>query len=180
MGARVAFTRRGALYGTRMLPFRPSRAATVHASSRWNTVAFSLFFFGSSFGFVGFVLWQAVGEVVRACVCVLRLGGVGRGGDGGPVDLGSLGAHFFFFFKLSLPSYATAILSQRSERLVHRRRVFSHQAATITLHGAQHSPPPVVMWVVLRCDRGRCVILRIARCRFCVTARRPRTPMRGR
>lgn len=69
VGARVAFARRGALYGTRMLPFRPSRAATVHASSRWNTVAFSLFF-GSSFGFVGFVLSQAVGEVVRACVCV--------------------------------------------------------------------------------------------------------------
>lgn len=43
VGARVAFARRGALYGTRMLPFRPSRAATVHASSRWNTVAFSLF-----------------------------------------------------------------------------------------------------------------------------------------
>lgn len=85
---------------------------------------------------------------------------------------------FFFFFKLSLPSYATAIPPQRSERLVHRRRVFSRQAATITLHGA--NPPPVVMWVVLRCDRGRCVILRIARCRFGVTARRPRTPMRGR
>lgn len=100
VGARVAFTRRGALYGTRMLPFRPSRAATVHASSRWNTVAFSLFFFGSSFGFVGFVLSQAVGEVVRACVCVeARGGGEGWGsGDGGPVDLGSLGAHFFFLF----------------------------------------------------------------------------------
>lgn len=47
---------------------------------------------------------------------------------------------FFFFFKLSLPSYATAIPPQRSERLVHRRRVFSRQAATITLHGA--NPPP--------------------------------------
>lgn len=49
---------------------------------------------------------------------------------------------FFSFFKLSLPSYATAIPPQRSERLVHRRRVLSRQAATITLHGAQHSPTP--------------------------------------
>lgn len=49
---------------------------------------------------------------------------------------------FFFFFKLSLPSYATAIPPPRSERLVHRRRVFSRQAATITLHGVPYPPPP--------------------------------------
>lgn len=67
----------GGLDGTRMLPFRPSLlAATVHASSRCNTVAVLALALVPHLVPLVLVLPQAAGEVV--CARVRAGGGSGR------------------------------------------------------------------------------------------------------